>query len=295
MTTLKRVLRTSVKNARNISHTPAIDRLLFMCWRFILPGMSYSPVNLFLSVRRAVNYAVSGLDYLLFPPHCVLCQVPICRDDDGLCASCWQELSRCLGGDYCRRCGRNASPFAIVNNRCGGCLDETFAFDGIVRAGVYESALRSLILAFKFHQRTEYAKRLSRMMADALAVSGLAGRIDYVVPVPLHWRRRFERGYNQALMLSRGLCCPSVRISEDLVRTRYTRRQWNLTESQRRTNVKNAFAVRRGHPFAGKTVCLVDDITTSGATLNECAAVLKSAGAVSVFALVAAVAHSDPR
>lgn len=257
--------------------------------------MSLSPVNLFLSVRRAAAYAVGGLDHLLFPPYCVLCQVSICRDDDGLCASCWQELARCIGGDYCRRCGRSASPFAIVNNRCGACQDEAFAFDGIVRAGVYESALRSLILAFKFHQRTEYAKRLSRMMADALAVSGLSARIDYFVPVPLHWRRHLERGYNQARLLSGGLCRPPARISADLVRTRYTRRQWNLTESQRRTNVKNAFAVRHGHPFAGKTVCLVDDITTSGATLNECAAVLKSAGAAAVYALVAAVAHSDLR
>ncbi len=256
--------------------------------------MSLSPVNVFSRLRRAAAYGLSGLDHLLFPPHCLLCQVPVCRDDDGLCASCWQELARCAGGDYCRRCGRNASPFAIVNNRCGACQDEELAFDGIVRAGVYESALRGLILAFKFHQRTEYARRLSRMMADALAVSGLAGRIDYYVPVPLHWRRRLERGYNQALMLSRGLCSPPSRISTDLVRTRYTRRQWNLNESQRRTNVKNAFAVRYGHLFNGKKVCIVDDITTSGATLNECASALKSAGADSVYCLVAAVAHTQP-
>lgn len=257
--------------------------------------MVKSPVKLLSGLWNAAAYGLSGLDHLLFPPVCVLCQIPVCRDDDGLCASCWQELSRCIGSDYCRHCGRNASPFAIVNNRCGACQDEAFAFEGIVRAGVYESALRNLILAFKFHQRTEYARRLSRMMADALAVSGLSARIDYFVPVPLHWRRRLERGYNQAQMLSCGLCGPSTRISTDLVRTRYTRRQWNLTESQRRTNVKNAFAVRYAHPFAGKTICLVDDITTSGATLNECAAALKSAGAAAVYALVTAVAHSDPR
>ena len=236
-----------------------------------------------------------GLDHLLFPPHCILCQTPVCREDDGLCRTCWQELARNVAADYCRRCGRSASPFAIVNNRCGACQDEEFAFDGTIRAGVYETSLRSLILAFKFHQRTEYAPRLSRMMKDALAVSGVARSIDCFVPVPLHWRRRLERGYNQALCLSRGVCTPPASVSTDLVRTRYTRRQWSLTETQRRTNVKNAFAVRRGHPFGGKTVCLVDDITTSGATLNECAKALKAAGAASVFALVAAVANSDHR
>jgi ComF family protein len=133
------------------------------------------------------------------------------------------------------------------------------------------------------------------MMKDALAVSGVARSIDCFVPVPLHWRRRLERGYNQALCLSRGVCTPPASVSTDLVRTRYTRRQWSLTETQRRTNVKNAFAVRRGHPFGGKTVCLVDDITTSGATLNECAKALKAAGAARVYTLVAAVAHPDNR
>lgn len=239
------------------------------------------------------SQGLEGLDCLLFPPHCILCKVPICRDDDGLCRVCWQELTRCVGADYCRRCGRTASPFGIVNNRCGGCQEQVYAFDGVVRAGLYESALRRLVLAFKFQQRTEYAGRISGMMRDALAVSGLAGRIDYFVPVPLHWRRRLERGYNQALYLSGGLCAAPARLSSDLVRTRYTQRQWNLTEAQRRRNVKNAFAVRRGHPFAGKTLALVDDITTSGATLTECAKVLKQAGAETVYAVVAAVAYHD--
>jgi len=247
----------------------------------------------FSRLRSILSRSLSGLDYLLFPPHCILCQASICRSDDGLCPDCWQQLAQNVAGDYCRRCGRSVSPFGIINGRCGACQEEEFAFDGIVRAGVYETALRSLILAFKFQQRTEYAPRISRMMTDALTVSGIARSIDYFVPVPLHWRRRLERGYNQALCLSRGICTKSARINTDLVRTRYTRRQWSLTDTQRRTNVKNAFALRHGHPFEGKTICLVDDITTSGATLNECAKVLKQAGAKKVYTIVAAVAHSD--
>jgi ComF family protein len=196
-----------------------------------------------------------------------------------------------VAGDYCRRCGRNASPHGIVNDRCGACQDEEFAFDSIVRAGVYETALRNLVLSFKFHQKTEYAQRLSQMMNDALTVSGVARRIDVFVPVPLHWRRRLERGYNQSLYLARGLCAKPGGVSTDLVRTRYTRRQWSLTDTQRRKNVKDAFAVRRGHPFKDKTIGLVDDITTSGATLNECAKALKEVGAVNVYAIVVAVAN----
>lgn len=251
--------------------------------------------NLAAQLRGVFSQCFYGLDHLLFPPHCILCQTPVCRSDEGLCPACWQELSRNVSGDYCRRCGRNASPHGIVNNRCGACQDEEFAFDGIVRAGIYETALRNLVLSFKFQQKTEYARRLSRMMNDALTVSGVARKIDVFVPVPLHWRRRLERGYNQSLYLARGLCTESARVSTDLVRTRYTRRQWSLTDTQRRRNVKNAFAVRQGHPFQDKTIGLVDDITTSGATLNECAKVLKEAGAVNVYAVVATVANPIPQ
>ncbi|HOK66482.1 MAG TPA: hypothetical protein PLV55_06685 [Anaerohalosphaeraceae bacterium] len=93
-------------------------------------------------------------------------------------------------------------------------------------------------------------------------------------------------------MLAKALKGLEVPICRDLVRVRYTRRQWNLTSAQRRRNVKGAFAVRKRHPFKGASVCLLDDITTSRATLNECARVLKRAGAQKVYALVAAVADT---
>ena len=116
--------------------------------------------------------------------------------------------------------------------------------------------------------------------------------MDFLVPVPLHWRRRLERGFNQAFLLANQLRTFRVPICRDLVRIRYTRRQWDLNPAQRRRNVKGAFAVRRDHPFEDKIVCLVDDITTSGATLNECAKVLKRAGAEKVYTIVLAFAES---
>ena len=87
--------------------------------------------------------------------------------------------------------------------------------------------------------------------------------------------------------------CFSAGISTDLVRCRHTQKQWNLTMAGRKRNVAGAFAVRRGHDFAKRTICLVDDITTSHATLNECARTLKEAGAQNVFAAVAAVAMQN--
>ena len=276
-----------------------IPPAVFFCFSFLPSSSIVYAMRIGLrKISKLSSVLVRGLwgvDHLLFPPHCVVCRAPICRSDQGLCPACWQELSRNVAGDYCRRCGRNASPHGIINNRCGACQDEEFAFDGIVRAGVYETALRNLVLSFKFHQKTEHNRRLSEMMKNALAVSGLAGRINMFVPVPLHWRRHLERGYNQSLYLAKGICDKSNQVSSDLVRTRYTQRQWSLTDTQRRKNVKGAFAVRRGHPFKGKTIGLVDDITTSGATLSECAKVLKEAGAVNIYAIVAAVANPIPQ
>lgn len=231
--------------------------------------------------------------HFLWPGRCLSCAACILPADEGLCRRCWEDLSRAVSADYCRRCGRDVSPYGIVAGRCGHCQDETYQYDGVVRVGSYESTLRAMILSLKFSEKTEWASPLSSMMRDALLASGLHAAFDYFVPVPLHWRRRLRRGFNQSHLLAKGLGLPSVRISTDLVRIRNTVQQWDLKPQQRRRNVKGAFAVRKDHPFDGKTIALVDDITTSGATLEECAKTLKQAGACRVDAVVVATACHD--
>jgi len=129
-------------------------------------------------------------------------------------------------------------------------------------------------------------------LADAaLQGSRFHETIDLFVPVPLHWTRRILRGYNQADLIAGRLHHPRARVSTDLVRIRRTRTQPQaVTPAARARNVAGAFVVRDGHGFAGRTICLIDDIKTSGATLNECARTLKEAGAAKVYALVLAVA-----
>ena len=132
---------------------------------------------------------------------------------------------------------------------------------------------------------------LAFLANSALQGSGFFNEIEFFVPVPLHWTRRLFRGYNQSLILTRKLEHPKARINTELVRIRRTKLQPAVASAAARArNVAGAFAVRRGHRFAGRSVCLVDDIKTSGATLNECAKMLKEAGASKVFALVLAVA-----
>ena len=172
-------------------------------------------------------------------------------------------------------------------------MEKDYLYDGIARVGVYESTLRSLILAFKFSEKTELAARLSTMLRQAVVAGSFYEDIDLTVPVPLHWRRKLIRGYNQSYLLAKRIRPEDSSISTDLVRIRNTQQQWDLTHPQRRRNVKGAFAVRRGHPFKGKIILLVDDISTSGATLNECAKTLKSAGAKKVCTAVLATAFRD--
>ncbi len=249
--------------------------------------------DIFCGVRRFGGAAFEGFNHLLWPAVCDWCRVGILETDRRLCRDCWNDLLECTAGDYCPGCGKDASKYAIIDGRCANCQIAKVDFDGIARAGVYDSVLRNLILAFKFQDRTELDGLLRGLADSALQGSAFGDEIELFVPVPLHWRRRLERGYNQSHLICKGLTSSAGRISTDLVRIRYTQRQWNLSPAKRRKNVAGAFAVRRGHNFSGKTICLVDDITTSHATLNECAKTLKAAGAGKVLACVVAVAMQD--
>jgi competence protein ComFC len=241
-------------------------------------------------LKPKVTFAWQSLNHLLWPAVCINCRESICETDQGLCKKCWDELLFCTAGDYCPRCGRDASRYGLVDGACPDCQGREFHFDQIARSGVYGDALQSMILSFK-KGRTELDLTLGFLAHSALQGSSFCSDIDFIVPVPLHWTRRLARGYNQSLILAKKLKHPTARINTDLVRIRRTKSQPTMASpAARARNVAGAFAVRYGHNFAGRRICLVDDIKTTGATLNECARTLKEAGAARVFALVLAVA-----
>ena len=235
-----------------------------------------------------------GLSQLLWPAVCDVCNEAICDTDNHLCTRCWNELLTCTAGDYCPRCGRDASRYGLIDGACAACQHEEIHFDGLARVGVYAEALQQMILAFK-HDRSELATALAPLAGAALQGSAFCDQVDWLVPVPLHWTRRLRRGYNQSHLLAQRLHHPRARISTDLVRIRRTSTQPQMpTPAARARNVAGAFVVRNRHDFTDRTLCLVDDIKTSGATLNECAKTLKEAGARHVYALVLAVAGQRP-
>jgi ComF family protein len=245
-------------------------------------------------LKQALRFTYQGLHYLLWPAMCINCGQSICEDDNNLCKDCWGELLSCAGADYCSRCGRDASRYALLEGACPDCRGREIHFDQIARSGVYAQSLKKMISDFKFAGRRELDSPLALLANSALQGSGFAGEIDLFVPVPMHWTRRLFRGYNQTLVLAKKIRRTTAKIDTNLVRIRRTKAQWVMSsDAGRLKNVAGAFAVRYGHKFPGRKVCLLDDIKTSGATLNECAKTLKQAGASKVFALVLAVAGQD--
>lgn len=232
---------------------------------------------------------LGAIDQLVWPAKCLACGKLISADSRELCEGCWQSLMQCTAGDYCLRCGLDISRFARSERGCPDCEGRDFYFDGIARVGRYSEALRRMVLAVKRPVHANYEAVLGPLAMAAFEGGGFSEQVDMLVPVPLHWRRKLVRRTDHTLRIIKALKT-DLPVSRDLVRVRHTPVQSSRTYIGRARNVKGAFAVRAGHRFAGRNVCLLDDIKTSGATLNECARTLKQAGAGKVFALVIAVA-----
>jgi ComF family protein len=233
---------------------------------------------------------------LLLPPRCLSCGAQV--DAQGtLCAPCWGRLSF-LGPPWCARCGR---PFELPPGGgpaegegegacCAACLADPPAFGRARAALAYDDESRGLVLAFKHADRTRSAPAFGAWMARAGA-EVLAGA-DLLVPVPLHRWRLFARRYNQSALLALAVGrAAGVPVSADLLaRRRPTRTQGGLTRAGRTRNVAGAFAVRprRLDLVRGRRVVLVDDVLTTGATVEECARALLRAGAAAVDVLALA-------
>lgn len=229
---------------------------------------------------------------VLFAPSCAACREPLESPLGGaVCAACWSGI-RPLTGPLCEICG-DALPSwraaGAAGRQCTRCSRLPRVISRGRAIGAYEGALRDIVHVLKYGRRRSVASRLAHLMAQAGA--GILDGADVVVPVPLHVVRHYRRGFNQASELAKHIGVPSVSA---LRRRRATATQTDLPEAQRHRNVRNAFAVRRTarRSLQGLTVVVIDDVSTTGATLDACAGVLLAAGAREVRALTAARAVS---
>jgi len=210
-----------------------------------------------------------------------------------VCAACLRKPTAFVAECFCRDCRtpfRNHFPLD-EDGRCALCRLGLNGFDAAYSFGAFEAELRELIHVFKYGGVETLAQPLGRFLAVALPREE---PFDAVVPMPLHWIRRWSRGFNQSELLAREIGRrASVPVRNLVRRVKATTPQAGLTNAKRRANVSGAFRVRRGADVRGLRVVLVDDVMTTGATASACARVLKQAGAARVVLLT--VARADRR
>ncbi|MGE4286104.1 MAG: double zinc ribbon domain-containing protein [Phycisphaerae bacterium] len=244
------------------------------------------------SLSSLTASASDGAGALLWPARCLACGEFV-ESGMPLCASCFEGLKSACGEGYCSRCGTSHPAEERFEIGCGTCANLKLHFDGFCRAGRYESTLRKLVLGAKHSENTALRELLALIARVAFEERLACEMIDVVVPVPLHWTRRLGRGFNQAQIVAEAIS-GDVPMRIALKRTRRTKPQPVLASfAARARNVRGAFGLRKGIDLRGLNICIVDDVRTSGATLNECARVLKDAGAARVFAFALATAGTN--
>jgi ComF family protein len=233
--------------------------------------------------------AANVLVRVFLAPPCAACGAELERPlASPICAVCWQAVPR-LAPPWCVQCGDALPSWRAGGPLCVRCRRRAPRFTLARSAGLYEGSLREIIHAFKYHHRRLLAEPLGRLMRESGA-DVLAGA-DAAVPVPLHPFRAWRRGFNQADDLARQLRLPVWSV---LRRTRHGPPQAGLPAAQRHANVRAAFALKRLAVLPARrrwhqlTVVLVDDVMTTGATIEACSRVLLEAGVRRVRALTVA-------
>ncbi|QDT67755.1 DNA utilization protein GntX [Planctomycetes bacterium MalM25] len=240
-------------------------------------------------LRQHAGAVYAALLDVAFPPGCVACaagtaDAPADRRD--FCEGCWDDLPR-FNEPVCTRC---STPLAAADRDdpdCPACRREVWAFDATIALGAYDGLLRRLVLATKRRAGEPIAEALGRGLARQVAA--ITPDDALIAPIPQHWRRRLLRRADGVAALAGALAERSGRpLARPLVRHRATPRQTRIAPSGRAANVRGAFSVPRPERVAGRTILLVDDVLTTGATCHAAAMALQKAGAERVVAVVAA-------
>ena len=229
----------------------------------------------------------------MLPSFCLACDKPLGSAPDLLfCPDCLEKL-HFIKSPLGPCCGRVYLVAAGGDHHCGTCLTTPRHFTRARALFLYEEPLKKVIHSFKYQGKTDSLPSFASFARNLPQFAEMK-EVDLIVPVPLHPSRLRERGFNQALLLARAFFPKDRRVTPNLlIRSRPTAPQTGFSGTARRINLKNAFAIIKPHRLAGKKILLVDDVFTTGTTVNECARVLKKAGAIEVLVLTLARVTED--
>lgn len=242
-------------------------------------------------MQHWVSTCLCAVDALVYPWACQVCGADF--QAKPFCAACRDELIE-SSGRTCWRCALPVGPHATVQKGCSDCRKRSLGFQAAVALGPYKGPLRALCLELKNEHRSWLATWLAELLVEARAEDLRAHEVDCVVPVPLHWRRRLVRGYNQAEALAVGLASRlAIRHVQPMRRVVATPPLAWMSRTERARVMHGAFRARPHRAIAGRNVLLVDDILTTGATCGAAARALRRAGARRV--IVAVIGRADGR
>ncbi len=235
--------------------------------------------------------ADAALDFV-FPPACPRCGKDTDKSNNAhYCPACHEEIAEEIPFS-CIRCGAEVGPYVqtTIRSGCEECRKLPFAFRQVVRLGIYRNAIRQECLNAKHATQTTIAAALANSLCDEFGPVLEDFKPDIIVPIPHHWWQRNTRFNNPpdaiADVLGKRLGVPAdIRL---LVKLKRTLPQKRMTAQERRKNLKDVFRIRRGRDLRGKTVLIVDDVLTTGATAHEAARIVKRAGAKKVYVAVIA-------
>ncbi len=227
-----------------------------------------------LLLRRAAAFVTEPILEFLFPAFCLVCGKRVEGKEHPVCSNCLAQLPRS---------SRPLLPMAEYHSK----LPPPFFLDVSIAAFEYSETLQTLIHEFKYRDFPAIAQPLGQVLAEVCAARPVFQNVDYIVPVPLHPGRFRERGFNQAELigLELGKRCGKPVAVKMLRRIRYTQQQALCDGAARQENVRDAFQLGKTSNLENRTIAMVDDVMTTGSTMNECARLLRAGGVESVIAL----------
>lgn len=226
----------------------------------------------------------------IFPPKCIFCNAILPSGIEiEICPACYQTAPF-VRGKTCIQCGQPISGAKDIH-KCADCSKKEYYFKQGISVFEYKGMVKKAIIRLKFFGKKRYAVTLGKLMGQALRKMTNWPIIDLIVYIPLHPKRFRERGYNQARLLADEIGRQlGWRIGQNVIfKTKNATAQSKLTRFQRQKNLKNAFRFNTKTKIKGATVLLVDDVYTTGTTVNECARLLHKAGANEIYVITAAI------
>ncbi|MFN3966235.1 MAG: ComF family protein [Endomicrobiia bacterium] len=226
----------------------------------------------------------------LFPKTCVFCGDFILSDEPSkyLCLPCYQKI-KFIESSVCQKCG---VPVNSNQRYCDRCSKEgqKIYYDFLRGIVYFEEPIKKCIHMLKYQGKEYLGKFLSEFFIQYIQKNNYLLNVDLLVPVPIHWTRKLKRGFNQSELLSRPIAEKfNIKYEhKNLFRKKRTKPQVKLNREERLSNINEAFAIRNSNYFTGKSILIIDDVSTTGETINQCAKVLRMAGAKNIFGLTLA-------